>query len=438
MPDTIQSYVDAMSAEIRWKKACPALVQEITTHLLEQRDAYMRSGMGLEEAERETLRQMGDPVSLGAELDRVHRPRPQRGLLLLAAALLTAGCVLRLVLSVPADGYLLNRVRMLKDLTCIFLGLCALAGGYLLDVSLLGRHRGTLCLSWIAATALALLFTKRGLFAQNLLPLYPVTLAAVLWSQRGRRWRGVLLCLLWAGAGILLACMIPSSFDVLVVILSAVLLGLLFTRRDWFGVGKGLGSVLVLLPGAAAAALWVVVRWRSLSFALFPEKDLLYAGYSAAMTRQALAAAQWIGPADVAQWEASTHLSLYQLVPLMDTSMLPLNLICRWGWLPFLALLTGFSAFFVWALWKVLRLRQTLGRAVSVAVLTALLAQLVMSLTMNMGVPMTGASFPLLVGNWNTLADMFLIGLMLSAFRDGSLPEADQLVKRTAPGGAAL
>ena len=36
---------------------------------------------------------------------------------------------------------------------------------------------------------------------------------------------------------------------------------------------------------------------------------------------------------------------------------------------------------------------------------------------------MLSGGFPLVVGNVNTVVDMFLIGLALSALRDGGLPE---------------
>ena len=76
-----------------------------------------------------------------------------------------------------------------------------------------------------------------------------------------------------------------------------------------------------------------------------------------------------------------------------------------------------------WMLWKTIRLRQTLGRAVCLGGLTALGVQAVFSLLLNLGVPLFAASFPLVVGNTGTVLNMFFIGLMLSAFRDGAMPE---------------
>ena len=99
MPDRISAFVEAVGAEIRWKKARPLLTEEIRTHLLDQRDACVAQGMAEDEAQAEAVRQMGDPVALGADLDRVHRPRPQWGLLALALVLAAAGAFLRFSLT---------------------------------------------------------------------------------------------------------------------------------------------------------------------------------------------------------------------------------------------------------------------------------------------------------------------------------------------------
>ena len=86
MPDQIETYVETAMDQVRWKKARPGLAAEIRTHLLDQRDACLAQGMDEGAAQGEAVRQMGDPVALGTDLDRVHRPRPQWGLLVFALA----------------------------------------------------------------------------------------------------------------------------------------------------------------------------------------------------------------------------------------------------------------------------------------------------------------------------------------------------------------
>ena len=157
MPDRIEAFIEAVAAEIRWKKARPVLTEEIRTHLLDQRDAYAAQGMAEDAAQAEAVRQMGDPVALGTDLDRIHRPRPQWGLLALAlvlwkqrgkrwrgaavclgrAALAAAACCLcpsvyALVL-VTMAGLVLGLFFALRD--WLGLGLGVLAGGFPLVVS---------------------------------------------------------------------------------------------------------------------------------------------------------------------------------------------------------------------------------------------------------------------------------------------------------------
>lgn len=127
MPDRISAFVEAVGAEIRWKKARPLLTEEIRTHLLDQRDACVAQGMAEDEAQAEAVRQMGDPVALGADLDRVHRPRPQWGLLALALVLAAAACCL------CPSVYALVQVTMAASLS-LTLGAPVLSGGFPLVV----------------------------------------------------------------------------------------------------------------------------------------------------------------------------------------------------------------------------------------------------------------------------------------------------------------
>ena len=87
MHDRLEEYLDSVCEQIRWKRAREGTVQELRTHLLDQTDAYLELGMDEDAAALESVRQMGDPVETGVLLDRIHRPKPQWGLLALTVAL---------------------------------------------------------------------------------------------------------------------------------------------------------------------------------------------------------------------------------------------------------------------------------------------------------------------------------------------------------------
>jgi len=88
---TIAAYLEAVQGQIRWKRARPLLVRELERHLEDQRDDFLKEGKAPDEAERLAVEDMGDPVTVGTELDRIHRPRPQWGLLGLTIALAAIG-----------------------------------------------------------------------------------------------------------------------------------------------------------------------------------------------------------------------------------------------------------------------------------------------------------------------------------------------------------
>ena len=410
--------------QVRWKKARPGLAAEIRTHLLDQRDACLAQGMDEGAAQGEAVRQMGDPVALGTDLDRVHRPRPQWGLLVFALALAMLGTLLRMRLSTNLK--FISNDDLMLDLAGGVLGAVCLAAGYLLDVSALGRRAGWVCMGFLAIVVFLLLswdLRVQGVSWQVefFLYLFPLTLALLLWRLRGRGWPGALGAMAWAGLCGISCLLTPSLFALFQVTLSALILGLFFSCRDWFGIGKKLGMVLVAVLGLGILFLIVYYGyWTQFRFDIHPELDPLNRGYYAAAIRTALSGARWLGPAAPSLWFTENG---WPLVPNIEGDNLLTNLICSWGWLPFLAVVGAFAALFLWMLWKTIRLRQTLGRAVCLGGLTALGVQAVFSLLLNLGVPLFAASFPLVVGNTGTVLNMFFIGLMLSAFRDGAMPE---------------
>ena len=106
MAETIREYLDTVQEQIRWKRARPVVARELEQHLNDQRGAFLEEGNTPETAERLAVEEMGDPVTVGTELDRVHRPKPQWWLLTATIALALLGGFLRVWLTASgADMY---------------------------------------------------------------------------------------------------------------------------------------------------------------------------------------------------------------------------------------------------------------------------------------------------------------------------------------------
>ena len=439
MPErkTIAAYLEAVQGQIRWKRARPLLVRELERHLEDQRDDFLKEGKAPDEAERLAVEDMGDPVTVGTELDRVHRPRPQWGLLGLTIALAAIGVVLLVLFR---QSYV-QQMGIMRFLASLGLGTVAMLGMYFFDVSRLVRHARAVYIGTLAMTVLLRAVLYPTYYNALMSALYPLIYALWLYSFRGKGWKGFVLVIL-GGVPLAVSCeVIPSMSSLSVLLLSGLVVTLYAVGRDWFGVGrwKGLASALaipaLLLTWLLSQGYLSSLRGR-LQIALHPEQDKLGRG-----CRGFILQAFWqdvpplrqhgsVGAAVHAGVRVRVLTSGGQEMRPIDFShgFLPASMAAAWGWVPLLVLLAALGGRFLWLLVKGLRQSYLPGRLVVLAVTLTLGLQTLFSAALNFGFVLFSASLPLVVGNFQTVVDMALIGLALSVFRGDS-------VAREEPGG---
>ncbi len=447
MPErkTIAAYLEAVQEQIRWKRARPVLIQELERHLEDQRDDLLKEGKPAEEAERLAVEDMGDPVTIGTELDRVHRPRPQWGLLGMTIALAVIGVVLRVAFRDVSEGPNTGlNAALEKALVSLGLGTAALLGMYFLDVSRLVRHARTVYIGSLIVPAL--LNTIHPYLYPHLYPsylftltvvLYPLAYALWLYSFRGKGWKGVLLTILGGVPLAAVCCLIPSSSALFILLFSGLAVTLYAAGRDFFGVGRKKGLAAVLAVPAVLLA-WLLSQGYLHSFlgrlkiALSHELDPQNKGFMGWMLHmfwkdvpplrhhESFGAAIQAG-VRVRVYTDNTNIFGGKLPFDYSSDLLPVSVAVHWGWVPLLVLLAALEGLFLWLLIKGLRQSYLPGRFVVLAVTLTLGLQTLFSAALNFGFVLFSASLPLVVGNFQTVLDMALIGLALSVFRGDSI-----------------
>ena len=93
-----KEYLKILTEQVRYKKALPTIEKELEDHMEDQKRDFLASGMTEKEAETAAVMEMGDPVTVGVEMDRIHCPKMAWGLILLTGALYMAGMILRCLL----------------------------------------------------------------------------------------------------------------------------------------------------------------------------------------------------------------------------------------------------------------------------------------------------------------------------------------------------
>ena len=93
-----EEYLHIVTDQIRCKKARPDVKTELEAHIMDQMEDYRNEGMEEQEAMERAILEMGDPVEVGVELDRIHRPKMSWEILLLVGILGGIGVFLQFAL----------------------------------------------------------------------------------------------------------------------------------------------------------------------------------------------------------------------------------------------------------------------------------------------------------------------------------------------------
>ena len=424
-PETIRDYLDTVAAQIRWKRARAVAVRELGTHLEDQRNEFQAEGHSPEEAERLAVEEMGDPVAVGTDLDRLHRPKSQWKMLCLLAAALGLWLVLRL-----AERW---GVSYWNEYVVSFGGIVLLAAGlaagiYLLDYTLLAKAALPLAVLLTAAAALGgRLQFQLGCthdLGQYIILLLPEAMALAVYGLRSRGTGGLALCCV---LGLLPAvCYLPGS-------------PLRFLWALW-GAPPVLWVSLFGVTGVLAAGV------RLGAFGARRRNWLLVAAYSAAvlacLAATFLRPGQWLYmPQEEMTWaqEIVSHAKLAGMVELDPALMRDVRLelgfrryhgymlavLANYGWLGLALIQAPAAAILIFGWRKLRRQASLLGRLLGTAALATLTWQaaavLVQDLAGLRGM-LTCFPYPFLSDGGTALAvDCALLGLLLSVLREESI-----------------
>lgn len=132
----MEEFIRTLTEQIRCVKAREGVAKELMDHIWDQAEGYEKDGMSHEEAMKEAVKEMGDPVAIGIELDHIHRPKTDWFMLFWVVMLSIAGVVIQYMTGVLDMGS--NRLEN----QCLFtvMGLAAMFVIYFLDYSFIGKY----------------------------------------------------------------------------------------------------------------------------------------------------------------------------------------------------------------------------------------------------------------------------------------------------------
>ncbi len=426
----MDKYLEILSAQIRNSRARAMAVKEIRDHIEDQTQMYESRGMTREEARREAVRQMGDPVETGEGLDRIHRPDMDWKLLGWIAAFSILGLIIQYVcfyglkdMAGSSEGAFIRQ--------CIYTaaGLALMTGVCLCDYSILGNYgdlMGVCFLGGIVVICSLDIFPRENGaygYLKYMMYLFVPVYGGILWRRRGRGYRGIAAGFLWIAAAFITGTkFVGGGFSITANAVAACGVMLLMALwKDWFGVSRRAGLIMapVLVGGACLLLLSGLRSYqiRRLKVLFYPEAYANEAGYFTYNIRKIIS---------VLSMNRNTYGVLGQkgLLEFWNHCGIPggymlLQSAIILGLGKTMVLCGIYGAFFFYLFSMAIREKNSLGRLTGIGCAAVLAAETVQNILYNAGIGLTySGGIPFLsYGGIHTMVIYVILGILLSIYR---------------------
>lgn len=441
----MEEFIRNITEQIRCIRAREHVAKELSDHILDQAAAYEERGEEHEEAVDHAVREMGDPVQIGVELDRIHRPQTDVKMIVMVFAFSIGGLLIQYMIGgyAPmggANGSSVYLSQLGRQSLILLLSFGVMAGIYFLDYSFIGRYATEIYLG------MTIVFFMIRIFGREVNGRHPVLLmlsylyipvyAGLLYRLRGMGFGAIFRGIVWQFLTTAFVHYFSSSLHAaFAVYLIQLVLLLLSICKGWFTVNKRdvlivVVTALVIVPMAVCLYLLLTgpgFRVERIHAWLHPEENPYGAGYIYIWLRQGLSRAKLIGAYDGFAFDDE----IMWAGPRNDPFIL-VEIVFTFGILAGLLVIAAFAVLIIHTLRIVRRQKNQLGFMISAACFMVFLVNCVEGVLINSGFyPETSLQFPFLSsGVGATIAYAVFIGLMLSIYRNEKIVTDDTVTGR--------
>ncbi|MFA2809025.1 FtsW/RodA/SpoVE family cell cycle protein [Bacillus mycoides] len=401
-----ERFLSEVTNHIKSKEAKSFVATELEFHLKQAKNTWIEKGLSEEIAENKAVEQMGSPIKLGQELNKLHKPKVDWFLIILLVAAMGLGFLPIIALGHTND-LLMNKV------ISVILGIATAIGMMLLDYRKLER------IGWLFYTIGILIllaikcFPTISVNGEALIKIGPLTIDCLMtipffflaWASffNNSRLKFMHLLMLYVFSLYLF-----STTSILVPIF--IYITMVFVMLWWSKLGKKTAWLITILPILPFVIKdlfsWSAVKEyriaRILGF-LNPEHDLWYL-----RLKEAMSSAGWFG----------TYGNI-KSIPAAHTDFVFASLTYYYGYVLALILVLILSLFAVRIMTISYRINDGYGKLLLVGGVTLFVVHFICNVGMILGIlPRVSISLPFIsYGLIPTLFHAFIMGIVLSVYR---------------------
>ncbi|MBS4204551.1 FtsW/RodA/SpoVE family cell cycle protein [Lederbergia citrea] len=406
-------FLNEVINQIHSKEARKYVADELGYHLKKAKSEWIGKGLTEEEAEEKSIEQMGSPILLGKQLNKLHRPKVDW---LMVILLITALCLGFLPLF--ALGYMNGIHFAIYKVIFVLFGGAAALGMIFIDYRKLKKY------GWMFFTIGMLILIMISLFSNIMinglpyvrfgpmriessmaLPFFFLAWASFFNNKKLKVWHFVTLFLL----------SFYSFLSIPTLSITFIYFIMVFVMLWWSEFSrKVIVTITALTVGSfciTGITLWrflaIYQKERVLAF-VNPEKYPNSGGFTMLQHKELLSKAGWFGSPMNNELISEAH-----------TNFVFVSFTHYYGWLFAIALVCILSLFAARIIVVIPRINDSYGKLLLIGAVALYTIQLVYNIGMTLGfLPLTTMSLPFIsYGLMPILLNAILIGLVLSVYR---------------------
>ena len=423
----MDEYLKTLLEQIRCRKARPYIRQELRNHMEDQIEANIRAGMDYESAEKEAVRDMGDPVETGISLDRIHKPQIAWKLLIVIALISAAGIITHTMMNRHINGgeaYTSGRYVM-----HIIVGIVVMMGLYFMDYTSLARLSKLIAATLLAICLLTLLFGGivngtycmmiggRPISIQAWMLFYVPVYGGVIYKYHGLGYKGLMKAVAWMVVPVLLVWQIPAMMTAGLMLISMLVMLTIAIQKDWFVISKkkslaGLWGIFTALPLVTFCGMYfgnVLESYQKARIQAFVSGSG-DGSYVTAALRSFLTTNKWLG---------SSGADISGSLPAFNADYILTYLSSTYGMIAAILVCCILAVLILVIFGTVMKQKNQLGMMMGCGCGMVFLVSLLINILENLGVlPPTATFLPFLsAGGSYIVVSYGLIGIVLSIYR---------------------
>lgn len=412
-----QAYLSEVSDQIRSKEAKDFVSIELDYHIKEAKREWMKKGLTETEAEEKAVEQMGSPITLGQQLNKLHRPKVDWITVSLLLTTLALGFLPLFSIGYMDNGNFLGHYSQSKVIF-VFLGGLTAFGIMLIN------YRNLEKFGWLfyAIGVLILLtirfFSTRIVYGLPVIQLGPITIESLMavpffflaWASfiNNKRLK------IWH-FGILFALSFYLFLDLASTSTAYIYIAMVFVMFWWSKFSRKAIVTITTLAISSFAIIGIIIwplleiyqKVRLLAF-MNPENYPDSEGYMILLVKNLISQAGWFGDSINKQYFPEAH-----------TNFVFASLTSYYGWLFAIALVLILSLFIVRIMYIARKMPKSYGKFLLIGAVALYSVQMITNIAMTLGFfPLISMSLPFIsYGLMPILFNSFLIGIVLSVYR---------------------